>query len=365
MCRIDLAIIMICAGVYKYMIGYLKNDGMEYGRVNPMWGYFWRSSRGSDPAGFHETAANILGSLVEIGAGLCMLSSRWQVLGAFFISLSFVLIGLLIRLGRLAWLMTLLPALCLPGTLPSLVERTPFNLHLPWIVTAALVALTGAFLAVLPLVKFTQYYNLFANRNLPQPLQRWLTRFANAVPIIIWRVFTPDVTNFYLRIIAIEGSTERAVLTEQDYGLGAVGNWRLRLRFWHVTESIALTSVFTTLKYFPSNRELFDQKLLTYADSLGLTAEKFRFEYVSIQKRSVAEIVAMPRERVYDPIDFPPGPGKRFAFVHVGNFFVNRRTRKVFEQKLVEGFDFSAPSRFSPVRESAAPGSYELKERQP
>lgn len=363
MARIDLGVIMICAGVYKYMIGYLKNDGMEYGRVNPMWGYAWRRYRHRDPAGFHETVSNILGSVVEIGAGLCLLSSHLQVLGAVAISLSFLLVGLLIRLGRLAWLMTLLPALCLPNFGPTLMARVPFHLPTPTWLLAGLTGLSWAFLALLPLVKFTQYFNLFANRSLPQPLQSWLTRYANSVPIIIWRVFTPDVTNFYVRIFAIEGQQERAILTERDYTLHGWTNLWQKLRFWHVTESITLTSIFTTLKYFPSNRELFDQKLLRYADSLAEgrpTPVRFRFEYVSIQKLPPREIAMLPPELVYDDRpELGPNSATRFAFLHVGNFYVNRDNRRVREQKLLQSFDFAAPSRFSPVRESAAPGSYQ------
>jgi hypothetical protein len=369
MARLDFAVIMICAGVYKYMIGYLKNDGMEYGRVNPLWGYRWRRDRHIDPAGLYETFSNIMGSLVEITSGIMMLHRGTEVIGATMISLSFVFIGTMIRLGRLAWLMAVLPLIYCPNFETSLVSATPFSLPLPGPVIAALGALALAYMMTLPLVKFTQYYNLFANRNLPQPLQRWITSFANAVPIIIWRVFTPDVTNFYVRIYAIEGEREVPILCEDTYGLRDWQRpWR-KLRFLHVTESIALTSVFTTLKYFPSNRELFDQKLLTYARTLGQGLKKLRFEYVSIQKLPIEQIALLPQGSVYGDHDGSSARradgrskvGNRFAFVHVGNFYVNLEKGRVYEEKLLPGFDFSAPSRFSPVRESAAPGSYVKK----
>src|SRR4029077_3619139 len=45
MLQIDFALIMISAGVYKMTAGYRAGAGMEFGLVNPEWGYwteFWR-----------------------------------------------------------------------------------------------------------------------------------------------------------------------------------------------------------------------------------------------------------------------------------------------------------------------------------
>ena len=185
-----------------------------------------------------------------------------------------------------------------------------------------------------------QYYNLFANRSLPGPLQKWVSTYANKVPLIMWRVFTPDVTNFYLRIY--EEEPERPLLDEATLKITHWQNPLLKLRFWHVTESIASVSVFTTLKYFPSNRKLFDDKLMRYSLSLqhalGRPLKRLRYEYISIHK--------MP---------------DRFVFVHVGNFRGDFDTQQVSEEKLRPDFDFTAPSKFSPVRESASVGSFTPK----
>lgn len=327
--RVDFAVIMICAGTYKYMVGYLHHDGMEYGCVNPYWGYFWRFFlRHTHPRGWYYRVMNHLASGVEIVAGVMMLFPATRVGGAVAISLSFLYVGLLIRLGRLAFLMALLPVIYFPVFQPPAV---PFHLG----GAALFYPLTWAFLGLLPAVKFLQYYNLFANKSLPQPLQKWLSSYANFVPIIMWRVFTPDVTNFYLRIY--EENPERPLCDEETFSLS---NWSwLKLRFLHVTESIASVSVFTTLKYFPSNRALFNEKLLKYSlslqHSLGRPVERLRYEYIAITKM-----------------------GDRFAFWHVGNFRVDLNTHQVSEEKLVPEFDFAAPSKFSPVRESAAPGNF-------
>lgn len=334
--RVDFAVIMLCAGAYKYGVGYWHHDGMEYGCVNPFWGYFWKLFLRLNPGHWAFRAQNILASGVEFAAGLLMLFPPTRVVGALAISLSFIYVALLIRLGRLAWLMAVLPLCYFPDFGTTLISGTPVHLQTPPFLLQGLHGLSWAFLAMLPLVKFMQYYNLFANKSLPGPLQKWVSTYANKVPIIMWRVFTPDVTNFYIRIYSED--PEEAILDEKVLSLNHWENPLLKLRFWHVTESIASVSVFTTLKYFPSNRKMFDDKLIRYSQSLQLKARRLRYEYISIHK--------LP---------------DRFVFVHVGNFRVNLDTNEVIEEKLRPDFDFTAPSKFSPVRESANVGSFTPK----
>jgi hypothetical protein len=328
MVRVDFAVIMMCAGTYKFMVGYWNGEGMEYGQANPLWGYWWRFFQSRPPNGPLSSALNALASSLEMVAGVLLLfpSTRWA--GGLLVSLSFVYVALLIRLGRLAWLMAALPLFYHPQVLPTLLAQTP--VHLDFALPGYLCWL---YVALLPLVKGMQYWNLFANRSLPQPLQDWLSRYANFVPIIIWRVFTPDVTNFFVRIYALHEGRRIAVLDEQTFRLRNV-SWN-NLRFWHVTESIALVSVFTTLKYFPGNRDLFKHKLLAYSHSLSRKEEQLLFEYVSIQKAA-----------------------ERFEFVPVATWTVGLRDGSVREHKFMQDFDWAKPPKFSPLRTSTAPGVF-------
>lgn len=334
--RYDFAWIMICAGVYKVAIGYLKDDGMEYGRANPFWGYHWRRYQQSNPFSFHVRLLNWLGSLVEIVAGVLMLVPVFwvQALAALSITLGFVYVAAFIRLGRLAFLMMALPAI-------FVVSPPTVDMHLvtpTWMLRAFELLMLG-YMVLLPAVKFVQYYNLFAKRSLPQPLQGWFTAYANLIPIIIWRVFTPDVTNFFVRIYTEDGQPLVHEDSTYSYSLNTWFPLSWKLRFLHVTESITLVSVFTTLKYFPSRPDLFEEKLLTYSDSLQGSwpqpLNKLRFEYVAIRKMEAC-----------------------FEFVPVTSYWVDRQKRQVTRQELVAGFDPSAPSRFSPCSETERPGSY-------
>lgn len=335
MTRCDFAVIMLCAGVYKSCVGYLWHDGMEYGRVNPMWGYHWRFFGQKRPSGWYPQLMNRVACFVEVAGALLMLTPGLQMVGAVMISLSFIYVSLFIRLGRLAWLMALLPLLFHPGLAASVTQGVPLTLNLPAAFVEGLVGLTCLYVGLLPLVKATQYLNLFKNWRWPEPLQQLLERYANFVPIIMWRVFTPDVTNFYVRIFVIpEFGRAYPILDESTYSLQRTRSLGFKMRMLHVCESIALTSVFTVLRYFPSQPERFDGRLIDYAASLG-TFDRFRFELVSIQKGN-----------------------ERFEYVHVDSFFVDLKLRSVERYRVQPDFDFSAPSRYSPVRESRGPGSY-------
>jgi len=330
--RCDFAIIMLCAGVYKYCVGYLHRDGMEYGRVNPMWGYHWRFFCQRSPGGFYPQLMNKLACLVEISGGILMLiPGIWQMFGAVIISLSFVYVSLFIRLGRLAWLMALLPLLFHPQLANSLIVPEMPTLQAPSLLLSALTILAYLYVALLPVVKLTQYANLFGNWRWPAPWQGLLDRYANTVPIIIWRVFTPDVTNFYVRIYTAEG---QAVVDEATYSLKKSSPPLFKLRMLHVCESIAVTSVFTTLRYFPSKPELFAQRILEYSRSLG-DFQYLRYELVAILKES-----------------------DRFVFATAEQIHVDLERQQVTREPVLKGYQFSAPSVYSPVREATRPGSY-------
>ena len=107
------------------------------------------------------------------------------------------------------------------------------------------------------------------------------------------------------------------------------------MRFLHVTESIALTTVFTTLKYFRSQRELFEQRLRAYAATLGEAGARLDFEYVAILKGDRA-----------------------FEYLPVTRFTVDLATDELVETPLVPGFDHAAPARYSHIKETAGYGTY-------
>jgi len=348
--RFDFALIILCAGVCKMLSGYFVNAGMEYGRANPMWGYHWNSFHKKNPGALYLRLMNFLASGIEMSAGIFMLiPNAWtHILGGVAISLSFLYVSAFIRLGRLAFLMALIPIIFTPGFGQSICASHQFVL--PSLLAPPAVfgceVLIKFIMALLVAIKVLQYLNFFANWRAPEPLQSIANHLANLWPVIIWRVFTVDVTNFFVRIYSITNDeiATRVVHEAEAYNYRHWRNLRLKLRFLHVTESIALTSVFTTLKYFPSRPELFRDKLVRYAQSVALmlpkTPQALRFEYVSIQK----------------------GKGE-FLFIPTGTFKVDLRDLTVTEEKHIKDYDYARPNDHGPVRESSGFGAYTVKTR--
>jgi hypothetical protein len=182
---------------------------------------------------------------------------------------------------------------------------------------------------LLPLAHAGLFYNFYAHRSLPAPLQRVLERYTNFFGIIIWRVFSVDHLNFTIRIYNQHRiSGERTLISR--YGFGGIR------RFNQVAESIAITTLFTTLKYHPSNSNLFVERLLRYSRTLPCPADcVLTFEYVSILKRDDA-----------------------FVFVPVAEYRVDLVSGMVQEQVLDEIVSVRAAHAVSPVHEGARPGSY-------
>ncbi len=348
MSNVDFGVILLCSGSYKALSGYLRGEGMEYGLANPFWGYcfsWFRRRRPSFP-GFR--LQDIWASFAQVSTGLCLLlgaapSMPWQLrtAGAVLCILSFGYLLPTVRLGRLAVLM-MVPAMWflpeLGWALPAPLARALPAVVAPQAVLTALTVATLAYLAVLPLVKAMQYLNLFAKVSLWRPLQEALTWYANRVPIIMWRVFTPDVTNFFIRIFRVDRvSGDRTKLVHEDttYSYRDLRNWRRSARFLHVTESIALTTVFTLLKYFRSQRALFEERLRAYAATLGEDGALLEFEYVAILKGE-----------------------REFEFLPVTRFTVDLASGELTEHRLVPEFEYDAPAKYSHIKETAGFGTY-------
>jgi hypothetical protein len=339
MFQADYALIMFSAGVYKWTAGYARNEGMEYGMVNPQWGYFHRFWRRLRPGNPLFAVQNQLAWSVEIVAAVLMLIPATRLLGAAMIILSFVYIATQIRLCLLTEMVMVGGILFLaPGTGPQLLldALSPWGAAVssatpapPWLVGTIKVWL-WAYLALLPLAHGGLFWNFYTGKRLWRTVQILLERYTNAFGLIIWRVFSADHTNFYLRIYRqVRDHSEPPVLVSNyDAFLG---------RYQHVAESITLTSVFTSLKYYAGNAALFHERLLRYARTIRCSDdEQLLFEYVSIRK-----------------ID------GRFVDVPTAEFAVDLQAGTVTERPLQNDtrcLRSGVPG--SPLRQGSRPGSY-------
>ena len=296
--RVDFAFIMICAGLYKVCVGYCHRNGMEYAAVNPLWSYQYRWMRNITPSHPFWHLQNLAGAGGELAIGVLLLVPSLQTYGGVLSIFSFAYLLPIMRLGRLAVLMMVISLLFVPDlgvfTPAANIPLEPRNTTavVPEIFLSALMAVAYLYCFLLPLVKLMQYMHLFGQRRFPPSIQRGLEWVAGLVPIIIWRVFTADIVNFFVRVSLVSKVTkeERLLVHEDDtYHYGNWGNILLKHRFLQVAESIAIAVIFNSLKYFASQRELFEDKLFRYAATIPrIQGEFVRFTFISIQKEAAS-----------------------------------------------------------------------------
>lgn len=333
--QVDFALIILSAGVYKFTAGYPRNEGMELGLCNPMWGYWWRSYIRLSPASAIYWASNQLAWGTEVVAAVLMLFPPTRELGGLLIVISFMYILTQIRLGFLCEMVIVAGLLFVrPGGLvdgwiasiapaPAIAAAVPLTGVLPALLAGAL----WAYLVLLPFAHAGMYYNFYARRRFPPLLQRLLERYTNAFGIIIWRVFSIDIVNFFVRVTV----EPRAGGTRME--VAPLGSWP---RFNHVGEMICLASLFTTLKYYPSQVALFHERLLRYARTVPRPpGAVLVFEYVGVVKQET-----------------------RFDWVHLADYRVDVDGGTVEERLLNPAFSPRAAHAVSPVHEGAVPGSY-------
>ena len=330
--QVDFALIMLSAGLYKLSAGYAHNHGMELGMVNPEWGYWWRFWGARPPASPPFRVFNQLAWTTEVVAAVLMLLPWTRFAGGMLILVSFVFIATQIRLGFLCEMVIVCSLLfahqgsAIDRWAAALVDgAVPAPDALPPWAASALAAGLWSYLILLPLARGGMEYNLRARRPLPPPLQRLLEAYTNVFGLIIWRVFTADLTNFCIRIHERAGDGSRRLISA----------WGNGLRYRQVAEAITVTSVFTTLKYYPSNDELFRTRLLRYARTVPIApGSTLVFEYQSVVKRA-----------------------ERFDIVPVAEFHVDVVHGAVTEHQ-IGAAPLRGPAERSPIHEGVRPGSY-------
>lgn len=336
--QVDLALVMLSAGIYKFTAGYPQNRGMELGLCNPMWGYWWRWYASRRPNSAVFWTMNQLAWATEVVAALMMLFPPTRELGGILLVGSFLFILTQIRLGFLCEMVALCGLLyagaggVVDGAISTLIgpAAVPSASGAGVVLDAANATLGGglwAYLVLLPFAHAGLYYNFYARRSLPAPVQWLLVRYTNLFGIIIWRVFSVDLVNFFIRVWREprSGGARSPV--------GTLGSWP---RFNHVGEMICLTSLFTTLKYYPSNNALFRDRLLRYARTLPRQSDDLLvFEYVSVVRRD-----------------------SHFSWMPVAEYRVDVDAAEVEERLLDDAFSPRVAHAVSPLHEGQVPGSY-------
>lgn len=326
--RLDFALIMLSSGIYKALSGYPQNNGMEFGLVNPQWAYAWKFFRKFPASHFWFKFQDQCAWSLQILAGILMLIPQTKLSGALIIMGSFFLVRTQIRLGLLGEMVMLGGALFFSGfTWP---EKAQFAWPAMGPVTALFTVFLTAYLFLLPFVYSGLGVNLYFKKPLWKPLQKSLEKYANAFGIILWRVFSVDLINFYIMIYSKKRGAAGERILISKYG------WKHSFRFSHVGESITITSLFTTLKYYSGNKELFYKKILRYARTLDCPPDStLIFEYVYISKKQ-----------------------NEFCFTTAAEYEVDIPNDSVAERYFEDGRHVAGKDSFSPLHVGQTPGSY-------
>lgn len=274
--RADFAWIILSAGFYKLFGGYFRNEGMEYGMVNPMWGYYWKKFFKMQPKSVTYWILNQLGWFTEILAACLMILPFTAGWGGLLLSVTFLFIATQIRLGFLCYMVALIGCLYAePSSLFSKITEKIYSfigytpsidfssVLIPEFLQKFVLFVLTIHLFLLPVAYLGIWYNHATGRKILSPFQKILQVYTNLFGIIIWRVFAKDLTNLLVTIFARSKNGEEKILSEY----GSRFEWT-GYRYSQVTESIAVDCLFTTLRYYPDNRDFFHKKLKQYALSL-------------------------------------------------------------------------------------------------
>ncbi len=301
--------------------------------VNPEWGYWTRTWAAKPPGSWWFRLFNELAWGTEVVAGLLMLLPPTRFLGGLLILVSFVFIATQIRLGFLCEMVIVCSLLFAHQGSGADLWLSAWRPGSEIAVTAPLPIVNGVvggvlwgYFVLLPFARAGLAYNMYVKKVLPGPLQRMLDAYTNLCGLIIWRVFSVDIVNFFVQIYEERSNGNRHLVSQ----------WGQSLRYRQVAESIAVTSVFTTLKYYPTNRDLFVQRLLRYARTIPHEpASLLVFRYLSVLKRP-------------DRFDCHP----------VSEYVVDVARAAVSERVLDPSISVSAPAPASRIHEAARPGTY-------
>lgn len=343
--QVDFAFIMLSSGVYKLTAGYARNHGMEGGMVNPQWGYWWWLYQKLSPRHRLFRFLNHMAWSLEVLAGVLMILPPTRFLGSLLMLGSFIFIATQIRLGLLCEMVIVccllffhpgsygdqLISLILPPYFGAFISTVPA----PAALNTLLAVVLWAYLLLLPFAHAGLFCNFYGRKSLTNFLQRALERYTNFFGIIIWRVFSADHTNFFVRIYQRPRAPENGTESTRTF-VSRIGLRNGSLRYNHVAESIVVTTLFTTLKYYPSNNELFRQRLLRYARTVKHPSDSvLDFDYVTIRKGKTG-----------------------FQFVSVACYTVDVEAGTITESVFDGNFSVRAALSGSPVHEGIRPGSY-------
>jgi hypothetical protein len=239
--KFDFAIVMLSAAYYKQKNGYLSGRGIEFGLQNQMWAYAYKHFQRYPKNGLVYRVLNFSSVVTEYVIFLALMIPLTTKFAGFLICITFVFLGIFVRLGTLPLTMIFL-GLILANTSRDQGEIIPFPI-LDWIF------LGYFFLLVLSLLWAWIY---FLKIEIPLFVKPILKISYTITGSIIWSVFTARLTE-NLIIISRKTDWSETPLYSKDFG---------------VHSGISLTTLATYLDYFPADRQIQEERIKQYLKTM-------------------------------------------------------------------------------------------------
>ena len=243
---VDLFLIFLSAGIFKYFNGYASGQGIEFGLVNPVWSIWYKRWIKIPPNSLIFSFLNVFSIISELGISLFLLHPKTWWLSSCLLILMFIFLMSCIRLGTLPITMIIIGGTLFLGQKILLEGHHQKNDA----------ALSMSLLYILLLI-MSYIWTWSFNKKVQLPfflskLTRWSYGLTGA---IIWSVFTVKITSNYFECnqeIKRKSSLRTfdfAKLTSPDLG---------------VHSGITLATLRTFLDYFPNDNEAWEHRCLLY-----------------------------------------------------------------------------------------------------
>ena len=157
-----------------------------------------------------------------------LLLPNFQFIGVFLLCIGFIILTFIVRLGT-AILLSSLIILYLDGINPSyqLMLFDEFIGQLNPIVFG----IGFLYLSILIIGQLLVWFNYYMNIFLWRPLQKIVNCINSHLPILVWRVFTPDVVNLYCLVFEVDKIGAKRLLNKKNFTTDYGHNLFHKLRF--------------------------------------------------------------------------------------------------------------------------------------
>jgi hypothetical protein len=243
---IDLMLIMVSAGIFKSLNGYLSGSGIEYGLVNPVWSYWYKKWLVLPSNSRVFKFLNILSVLSEILISLFLVFPVTWILSSWILIVTFILLMITVRLGTLPITMIIIGLTVFYSQKIIMENQILGNDFLNY--------LSDAYILLL-VMNYIWVWSYNRKKQLPFLIRKVAEASHRITGAIIWSVFTAGLTtnyfelNNYVKKKGLLGNFHFVDINTPDYG---------------VHSGITLTTLSTYRNYFPNNLKQWDERCLLY-----------------------------------------------------------------------------------------------------